>query len=60
MKTMELAKKYHDYVIKMRREFHKNPEASMQEYNTCKKIKEDCDNMSRHRIEVLVEEIVKK
>ena len=28
--------------------------------SNCEKIKEDCDNMSRHRIEVLVEEIVKK
>ena len=26
----------------------------------CEKIKEDCDNMSRHRIDVLIEEIVKK
>lgn len=45
MKTIELAKKYHDYVIKMRREFHKNPEASMQEYNTCKKIKEELEKI---------------
>lgn len=45
MKTMELAKKYHDYVINMRREFHQNPEASMQEYNTSKRIKEELEKM---------------
>ena len=26
----------------------------------CEELKEDCDNMSRHRIDVLIEEIVKK
>lgn len=40
---MELAKKYHDYVISMRREFHQNPEASMEEYNTSKRIKEELE-----------------
>ena len=25
----------------------------------CEELKEDCDNMSRHRIDVLIEEIVK-
>jgi len=28
--------------------------------NYCDKIKKECDNMSRHRIEVLVNEIIKK
>lgn len=45
MKTMELAKKNHDYVIQMRREFHMNPEVSMQEYNTSKRIKEELDKI---------------
>lgn len=45
MKTVELAKKYHDYVISMRREFHQNPEASMEEYNTSKRIKEELEKM---------------
>ena len=40
MKTLDLAKKNQDYVIQMRREFHMNPEVSMQEYNTCKRIKD--------------------
>ena len=37
--------------------YHSDAEKFLQ---YCEKIKEDCDNMSRHRIEVLVEEIVKK
>lgn len=45
MKTMELAKKYHNYVVSMRREFHQNPEASMEEYNTSKRIKEELEKM---------------
>lgn len=45
MKTIELAKKNHDYVIQMRREFHMNPEVSMQEYNTSKRIKEELEKM---------------
>ena len=45
MKTIDLAKKNHDYVIQMRREFHMNPEVSMQEYNTCRRIKEELEKM---------------
>ena len=37
--------------------YHSDAEKFLQ---YCEKIKEDCDHMSRHRIEVLVEEIVKK
>ena len=43
MQTKKLAEKYKDYVIKMRREFHMNPEASMEEYNTSRKIREELD-----------------
>ena len=43
MKTLELSKKYFDYVVKMRREFHMNPEPSMKEYNTSKRIREELD-----------------
>lgn len=43
MQTKKLAEKYKDYVIKMRREFHMNPEASMEEYNTSKRIREELD-----------------
>ena len=35
MKTLELAKEVQEYVVKMRREFHMNPEPSMKEFNTC-------------------------
>ena len=45
MKTMELAKKYHDYVISMTREYHQNPETSMEEYNNSKRIKEELEKM---------------
>lgn len=43
MKTKELAKKYKDYVISMRREFHRFPEASLEEYRTSKRIKEELE-----------------
>ncbi|MGL5670399.1 MAG: amidohydrolase, partial [Cetobacterium sp.] len=43
MRTKELAKKYKDYVISMRREFHRFPEASLEEYRTSKRIKEELE-----------------
>lgn len=43
MQTKKLAEKYKNYVINMRREFHMNPEASMKEYNTSKRIREELD-----------------
>ena len=43
MKSQELAKEYKDYVINMRREFHMNPEPSLQEYETSKKIKNELE-----------------
>jgi amidohydrolase len=45
MKTLELAKKYQEFVVKMRREFHMNPEASMKEFNTSKRIKEELEKI---------------
>ena len=41
----ELIRKNKDYVISLRREFHKNPEASFKEFKTSKKIKEELDKM---------------
>ena len=41
----ELVKKDKDYVINLRREFHRNPEASFQEFNTSKRIKEELNKM---------------
>ena len=39
MKAIEEAgRRYEDYVIRMRREFHRHPEPSMQEYETAKRI----------------------
>ena len=40
-----LVKDNKDYVINMRREFHKNPEPSFKEFNTSKRIKEELDKM---------------
>ena len=37
----ELAKVNKDYIINLRREFHRNPEASFKEFNTSKRIKEE-------------------
>ena len=38
MTNYELAKKYEDYIISMRRYFHENPELSGKEINTMKVI----------------------
>ena len=43
MKSQELAKEYKDYVLNMRREFHMNPEPSLQEYETSKRIKAELE-----------------
>lgn len=45
MKTLDLAKEVQEYVVKMRREFHMNPEPSMKEFNTSARIKEELDKM---------------
>lgn len=41
----ELAKKNHEYTVKMRRHFHKYPELSTQEVNTSKTICEELEKM---------------
>ena len=41
MTNYELAKKYEDYIISMRRYFHENPELSGKEINTMKVIGEE-------------------
>ena len=41
MTVKELAVKYKDYTIKMRREFHMNPEPSMKEFRTQKRVIEE-------------------
>ena len=37
--------KNRDYITEMRRYFHAHPEISLKEYNTCKKIEEELDEM---------------
>lgn len=41
-----LAKKYKDYVVEMRREFHMYPESSFEEFRTSKRVKEELDKMN--------------
>jgi amidohydrolase len=45
MKVKELVEKYRDYSVTMRREFHMNPEPSMKEYNTQKRVMEELEKM---------------
>lgn len=45
MDIKELGKKYKDYVIEMRREFHMNPESSLEEFRTSKRVKEELDKL---------------
>lgn len=45
MTVKEVAQKYNDYQIEMRRWFHENPEISEYEYESSAKIKEELDKM---------------
>ena len=45
MTISKLVKDNKDYVIALRREFHKNPEPSFKELNTSRRIKEELDKM---------------
>lgn len=45
MDIRKLIEKYSDYTIEMRRWFHENPELSMEEVETTKKIAEELDKM---------------
>ncbi len=44
-KIVDIAKKHFDYVVEMRREFHKFPEPSFEEVRTCKRICEELEKM---------------
>ncbi len=52
MSKIELAKKYEDYMIEMRRYFHENPEVSNKEHNTMKKILHELENMGINAFEI--------
>jgi amidohydrolase len=52
MKNVELAKKYEQYIIDMRRYFHENPELPTKEYNTVKRILEELEAMGIECFEV--------
>ncbi len=45
MKTLELSKKYKDYVIEMRRTIHRHPEPGTQEFKTAALIRGELDKM---------------
>ncbi len=45
MKNFEIAKKYEDYIIEMRRHFHENPELSGKEIKTIERICQELDGM---------------
>lgn len=45
MNVKELGKKYKDYVIELRREFHMYPESSFEEFRTSQRVKEELDKM---------------
>ena len=45
MKNVELAKKYEEYMISIRRYFHRFPELTGQEYKTIKKLSEELTAM---------------
>ena len=45
MDVKKLAAEVQDYLIEMRREFHRHPEPSMKEFETNKRIKEELDKM---------------
>ncbi|WP_027624246.1 M20 metallopeptidase family protein [Clostridium lundense] len=45
MKTLELANKYYNWMVELRRDFHRHPEPSFKEYRTSKRIKEELEKM---------------
>lgn len=45
MNVKQLIEKNHDYIISMRREFHRHPELSCQEERTSRRIREELDKM---------------
>ncbi len=45
MKNIELAKKYEDYIISMRRYFHENPELSDFEFGTIERLCQELEDM---------------
>lgn len=45
MKNLEIAKKYEDYIIAMRRYFHENPEMTGQEFKTIERLSQELTEM---------------
>lgn len=45
MGIKDYVSKERDYIISLRREFHKHPEVSLKEYKTAKRIEEELDKL---------------
>ena len=45
MKTLEIAKRYYDWIVDIRRDIHMNPEPSFAEFRTSKMIREELEKM---------------
>ncbi len=52
MTRLEHAKKYEDYIIKLRRHFHENPELSGKEFNTVARILKELEEMGVEAVEI--------
>lgn len=52
MSVKELANKYKQYIIDRRREFHMNPEASLEEFVTSKRVKEELKKIGIPYVEI--------
>ncbi|MCI6151682.1 M20 metallopeptidase family protein [Fusobacterium perfoetens] len=58
MNTLESIKKDKDYIISLRREFHKYPELSWQEFETSKKIKKELEKLNIPFLEVAITGVI--
>ncbi|WP_341465695.1 hypothetical protein [Clostridium pasteurianum] len=45
MNIKAIAPKYKDYIVELRRHFHKYPEPSLQEFETSRKIRSELDKL---------------
>ncbi len=52
MKNFEVAKKYEDYIIALRRHFHENPELSGKEFKTLERIGQELTDMGIEYVEI--------
>ena len=58
MDMKEVAAKYADYQVEMRRWFHHNPELSEKEFETAAKIREELDKIAFGNFQRIVKECI--